>query len=53
MDFAVLHVMQVIFGRNLGTPMKEHCGLDKSSPIFNDLAECNFYQYTLTLHSFP
>ena len=39
--------------RNLGTRIKEHCGLDKSSPIFNHLAECNFYQYTLTLHSFP
>ena len=38
--------------RNLGTRTKEHCGLDKSSPIFNHLAECNFYQYTLTLHSF-
>ena len=39
--------------RNLGTWIKEHCGLDKNSPIFNHLAECNFYQYTLTLHSFP
>ena len=38
--------------RNLGTRIKEHCGLHKSSPIFNHLAECNFYQYTLTLHSF-
>ena len=39
--------------RNLGTRIKEHCGLDKNSPIFNHLAECNFYQYTLTLHCFP
>ena len=39
--------------RNLGTRIKEHCGLDKNSPVFNHLAECNFYQYTLTLHSFP
>ena len=38
---------------NLGTWIKEHCGLDKNSPVFNHLAECNFYQYTLTLHSFP
>ena len=37
----------------IGTQIKEHCGLDKNSPIFNHLAECNFYQYTLTLHSFP
>ena len=26
--------------RNLGTQTKEHCGLDKNSPIFNHLAEC-------------
>ena len=38
--------------QNLGTWIKEHCGLDKNSPIFNHLAECNFYQHTLTLHSF-
>ena len=25
----------------------------KNSPVFHHLAECNFYQYTLTLHSFP
>ena len=37
----------------LSTWIKEHCGLDKNSPIFNHLAECNFYQYTLALHSFP
>ena len=34
--------------RNLGTRIKEHCGLDKNSPVFNHLTECNFYQYTLT-----
>ena len=39
--------------RNLGTQIKEHCGLDKHSPVFNHPAECNFYQPTLTLHSFP
>ena len=39
--------------RHLGTRIKEHCGLDKSSPIFNHLAECNFCHYTFTLHSFP
>ena len=39
--------------RNLGTRIKEHCGLDKNSAIFNHLAECNFYWYALTLHSFP
>ena len=39
--------------RNLGTWIKEHCGLDKNSAIFNHLAECNFYWYALTLHSFP
>ena len=39
--------------RTVGTRIKEYCGLDKNSPIFNHLAECNFYQYTLTLHSFP
>ena len=39
--------------RNLGTGIKEHCGLDKNSPIFNHLAECNLYQYAFTLHSFP
>ena len=38
---------------NLGTQTKEHCGLDENSPIFNQLAECNLYQYTLTLLSFP
>ena len=27
--------------------------LDKSSPLFNHLAKCNLYQYTLTLHSSP
>ena len=39
--------------QNLGTRIKEHCGLDKNSPVFNILAECNFYQYTLILYSFP
>ena len=29
--------------QNLGTRIKEH----------HHLGECNFYQYTLTLHSFP
>ena len=38
--------------QNIGTWIKEHCGLGKNSPIFN-LAECNFYQCTLILHSFP
>ena len=38
--------------RNLGTRIKEHCGLDKNSPVFNHLAGCNFYQYTPTLRSF-
>ena len=38
---------------NLGTWVKEHCGLDKNSPIFNHLAEHNLYQYTFILHSFP
>ena len=28
--------------RNLGTRIKEHCGLDKNSPIFSHLAESNF-----------
>ena len=28
--------------RNLGTRINEHCGLDKNSPIFNHVAECNF-----------
>ena len=28
---------------NLGTQMKQHCGLHKNSPIFNHLAECNLY----------
>ena len=36
----------------IGTQIKEHCGLDKNSPIFNHLAEFNLNQYTLTLHSF-
>ena len=39
--------------RNLGTRIKEHCGLDKNSSVFNHLAECNFYRHTLTLQSFP
>ena len=38
---------------NLDTCIKEHCGLDKNSPVFNHLAERNLYQYTLTLPSFP
>ena len=28
--------------RNLGTRIKQHCRLDKHSPTFNHLAECNF-----------
>ena len=27
--------------------------MDENSRVFNHLAECNFFQYTLTLHSFP
>ena len=38
---------------NLGTRIKENCELDKNAAIFNHLADCNFYQYTLILHSFP
>ena len=65
MNFPVLGVMQITCkktdhkknigktDRTLGTRIKEHCGLDKNPPVFNHLAECNFYQYTLTLHSFP
>ena len=34
--------------QNLGTRIKEHCGLDKNSRVFNHLTECNLYQYTLT-----
>ena len=33
--------------------MKQHCGLDKKSPIFNHIAERDLYQYTITLQSFP
>ena len=40
-------------GRNLGIQIKEHCGFNKNSPIFNSLAECNLHQYTFTLYSFP
>ena len=39
--------------QNLGTRIKENCELDKNAAIFNHLADCNFYQYTLILHSFP
>ena len=39
--------------QNLGTRIKENCELDKNPAIFNHLADCNFYQYTLILHSFP
>ena len=38
---------------NLGTRIRENCELDKNAAIFNHLADCNFYQYTLILHSFP
>ena len=39
--------------QNLGTWIKENCELDKNPAIFNHLADCNFYQYALILHSFP
>ena len=39
--------------QSLGTQIKERCGLEKNSPIFNHFAECNLYQYALTLYSFP
>ena len=39
--------------QNLGTRIKGNCELDKNAAIFNHLADCNFYQYTLILHSFP
>ena len=55
MNFGVLACNAAYIGktdRNLGTRIKEHCGLDKNSPIFNHLANCNFCQYTLTIHSF-
>ena len=39
--------------RNLYCGIKKHCGLDKNSPIFHHLGQCNWYQYTLPLHSFP
>ena len=29
--------------RDLGTSIKEHCGLDKNSPIINHLPEFSFY----------
>ena len=28
---------------NLDTRIKEHSGLDKNSPVFSHLAECNYY----------
>ena len=41
--------------QNLGTQIKECCCLDKNSPVFNHLAEYNFYLYTFTLYilTFP
>ena len=56
MNSAVLRCNAGYIGKtdwNLGTLIKEHCGLDKNSPIFNYLTECNLYQHTLTSHSFP
>ena len=34
----------ILRDRNLGTRIKEHCGLGKTTPTFNHLSECNFYQ---------
>ena len=46
-NFLIKKVIYIIHfpqksGRNLGTRIKEHCGLDKNSPIFNHLAERDF-----------
>ena len=37
--------------RNFGTRVQEHSGLDKQSPVYNHLLECEYFNYVVNLHS--
>ena len=37
--------------RNFGTRVQEHSGLDKKSPVYNHLFECEHFSYMVNLHS--
>ena len=39
--------------RNFGTCVQEHSGLDKKSPVYNHLFECEHFSYVVNLHSLP
>ena len=39
--------------RNFGTRVQKHSGLDKKSPVYNHLFECEHFSYAVNLHSLP
>ena len=39
--------------QNFGTRVQEHSGLDKTSPVYNHLFECEHSSYVVNLHSIP
>ena len=39
--------------RNFGTRVQKHSGLDKKSPVYNHLFECEHFSYVVNLHSLP
>ena len=39
--------------RNFGTGIQEHSGLDKKSPVYNQLLEYRHFNYVVNLHSLP
>ena len=39
--------------QNFGTRVQEHCSLDKKSPVYNHLLECQHINYEVNLHGLP
>ena len=38
---------------NFSTRVQEHRGLNKKSPVYNHLLECEHFNYVVNLHSLP
>ena len=56
MKFTVQHVISNRLEKQfeISAPcVQEHRGLDKKSPVFNHLLECEHFNYVENLHSLP
>ena len=39
--------------QNFGTHVQEHSGSDKKPPVYNNLLQCEHFNYVVNLHSLP